>query len=93
MNYYFKGDKQDLQDITTDPVIKKLIITKIRWYDMLLIQLSAKSKQEHKSYIILKYGDMLVDFSSMVPDRTPVMFKDYMPKKLPKQEVLDSKNK
>lgn len=90
-NFYFKGTKQELDDIIKDPGIKKHIECKLRWSNYLMIQLRLDAKEEHKSYIMLKYGDLAIEMSYVIPDRSPVMFKDYMPKKLPKQEVLDKR--
>lgn len=90
-NFYFKGTKQELDAIVTDIAIKKQIECKLRWSNFLLIQLKVSAKEEHKSYIMLKYGDLAVEMSYLIPDRSPVMFKDYMPKNLPKQHVLDQR--
>lgn len=87
-NFYFKGGKEELNAIITDPVIKKVIECKLRWNNFLLIQLKLTAKEEHKSYLMLKYGELSTEISYLIPDRTPVMFKDYQPKRLPKTEVL-----
>lgn len=94
MNYYFKSDDSELlEDILSDVVIKPLIQVKITWGDMLLIKLSYKAKKEHESYIILKYGDIMVDPSHIVPNRAPTIFKDYMPKDLKNKELLNQPRK
>ena len=89
MNYYFfKSDEGVLKDLLSDPVIKPLIVVKITWGDMLFLNLAYNTKTEHESYIMLKYGDIIVNSSHLVPDRAPIMFKDYMPKDLKNKELL-----
>ena len=88
MNYYFKSDDGVIKDLLSDPVIKPLIVAKITWEDMLFLKLSYNTKNEHGSYIMLKYGDIIVNPSHLVPDRSPTMFKDYMPKDLKNKELL-----
>lgn len=93
MNYYFRSDDGVLEDILSDVVIKPLIQVKITWGNMLLISLSHKAKKEHESYIMLKYGDVMVDPSHIVPNRAPTIFKDYMPKDLKNKELLNQPRK
>jgi hypothetical protein len=75
--YQFQRESNDFKDILEDPVIKKKIVTNISWKGHLLIKLDDYEKTLD-SYIILKYGDDIRNH--LVPDRTPVPFKDYQPK-------------
>jgi hypothetical protein len=93
MNYYFKSNDGVLKDILSDTVIKPLILVKITCGDMLLLTLSHKAKKEHESYIMLKYGDVMVNPSDIAPDRAPTIFKDYMPKDLKNKELLNQPRK
>jgi hypothetical protein len=37
--------------------------------------------EKEQSLFTLKYGDDMIDFGHIVPDRSPVMYRDYIPKK------------
>jgi hypothetical protein len=79
MTYYtFERESNDFKDILSDPTLKKKIVTKITWKGFMMIQLEDYEKKL-ESYIVLKYGDELRT-GGLVPDRTPVPFKDYQPK-------------
>lgn len=77
--YIFQRESNDFTDILNDPTFKKKIVTKISWKGFLLIKLDDYEKKLD-SYIVLKYGDELRT-GGLVPDRTPVPFVDYQPKK------------
>lgn len=80
MKYYiFKRESGDFKDILTDTGIRKYIVTKIRWYDTLIIGLAQKTKDNTFAYIVLKYGDDIVQPEHVFVDRRPVMYKDYYP--------------
>lgn len=77
-HYTFYRENNKFDDILKDPAIKKLIYTKIHWNQYLRIGLyDVDDKLE--SYITLKYGDEMRN-NSLVTDRTPVPFVDYIPK-------------
>ena len=87
-SFYFKGDKEDLNEILKDPVIKKNLEVSLRWSNFLFLQFISRAADEHKSYVMLKYGHLATEISYLIPDRRPVMFKDYTPRDLPSPEVL-----
>jgi hypothetical protein len=79
MKYFtFKRESNDFTDILDDAIIKKLFMTKIQWSNHLLVGISEAGNDGSFSYITLKYGDDMIN--DIVPDRSPVMFKDYQPK-------------
>lgn len=85
MKYFtFKRESDDFTDILSDNIIKHLFYTKIQWRQHLMVGLSEDGNDGNFSYITLKYGDDMI--TDIVPDRTPVMFKDYQPKGLEKYQ-------
>lgn len=74
---FYKEDN-DFLDILTDPVIKKKIRMKLSFKDYLILGLE---DEPSVSYMILKYGDDIVNVSDIVPDRTPKPNIDYVPKR------------
>lgn len=80
MKYYtFKRESNKFDDILKDPVIAKLIKTKISWKYHLMIGLSQKTNDSDLGYIVLKYGEDM--FNPVNKDFTPVPNVDYIPKR------------
>lgn len=80
MKYYtFKRESNNFDDILKDPVISKLIKTKISWRYHLMVGLSHKTDDSQLGYIVLKYGDDM--HNPINKDFTPVMNVDYVPKR------------
>lgn len=79
--YTFFRENNNFDDITTDPIIKKHAHTKIRWYQHLMIGISAhlKNSDQYYSLLTLKYGEDMIN--SVCKDFTPVAGVDYMPKR------------
>lgn len=78
MKYFiFKRESNNFEDILTDNIVKKLFNTKIQWLHHLMVGISEAGNEGSLSYITLKYGDDMI--TDIVPDRAPVMFKDYQP--------------
>ena len=65
----------NFDDILKDPNLKKKFSAIMQYDNSLLIQLSEDDSAV--SYMLLKYGDDMVDLTSVFPDRTPVPGKDY----------------
>lgn len=82
MKYFlFKRESDDFSDIIDDENIKHDVKTKIKFLDHLIIGIPKDDNIDKvSSYIILKYGEDLKDFKNVIPDRSPVMYKDYWPK-------------
>ena len=79
MKYYtFFRESNDFKDILTDPLIKKSIDTKLKWYQHLCIGIGSHNDQL-QSLITLKYGDEMV--KDLVKDHSPIPGVDYIPKK------------
>lgn len=79
----FHRESNKFDDILQDPTIKKNIRTKISFRNYLILNLNDDTKI--MSYAILKYGDDVVTFNSIAPDRTPIPNKDYTPQRKPKR--------
>ena len=79
MKYFtFKRESNDFDDILKDTIIKKLFSMKLQWRNHLMVGISEAGNDGTFSYITLKYGDDMV--TDIVPDRSPVMYVDYLPK-------------
>jgi hypothetical protein len=80
MKYYtFYRENNNFDDILNDVAIKKIISTKILWYQYLMIGLDERTNEKNFSYITIKYGDDIKNPN--IKDFTPVPGVDYIPKK------------
>ena len=79
MIFNFHRNSDDFTDILTDTQFKNKIVSTVKFPRYLIITLKNDIPDSIFTYITLKYGDDLVD--EMVPDRKPIMYKDYTPKK------------
>jgi hypothetical protein len=80
MKYYtFKRESNDFSDILKDPALKELIKLKIKWKYHLMIGLSNKAEEGTYGYIVLKYGEEIVN--PINKDYTPIPGVDYTPKR------------
>ena len=80
MKYYtFYRENNDFKDILLDTNIKKVIDTKITWYQYLMIGIEENKNDRTFSYITSKYGDEMI--SQIVKDFSPIPGVDYVPKK------------
>ena len=81
MKYYvFARESDKFDDILKDVAVKPVIRHKIRFKDHLILGFS-EDDEKIISYMTIKYGDDMVSFNSIAPDRSPIMDKDYVPKK------------
>lgn len=76
-HYTFKRESNKFDDILKDPSLKKFIKTKISWQTYLTIGLSSTTSDDILGYIILKYGEDLVN--DLVHDYSPKPNIDYLP--------------
>ena len=81
-HYIFYRESNDFTDILKDSVVKKVVDTKMKWYQHLLIGI-VKTPENEKvfSYIVMKYGDDLT--SKLTEDYSPIPYIDYTPKRKP----------
>jgi hypothetical protein len=80
MKYYtFYRESNNFDDILNDINLKKLITTKLRWDNYLMIGINKFKKDAEKtfSYITLKYGDEMR--TQLTKDYSPVPHVDYIP--------------
>jgi hypothetical protein len=79
----FRRENNKFDDILKDTAVKKVYKTKIQYHDHLILGLDEDLKDTDKtlSYIILKYGDHIVNISDIITDRAPVPYKDYIPER------------
>lgn len=86
-NFLFKRESNDFSDILNDTNIKKEVCLTMTFDEHLILGIEENSNAEKvKSYILLKYGEDLINFGHVIPDRSPVAGKDYMPER--KKKVL-----
>jgi hypothetical protein len=80
MKYYtFKRESNDFSDFLKDANVKKYISTKIRWRNHLMVGISDKATDGVLGYIVLKYGDEMVN--PITKDYSPIPNVDYIPKR------------
>jgi hypothetical protein len=77
--YTFYRANNDFADILSDTNIKKVIDTKISWWQHLMIGIEETKNSGTFSYITLKYGEEMI--GNIVKDHTPIPGVDYIPKK------------
>lgn len=77
--YTFKRESNKFDDILKDSNLKKWISTKIYWDEHLMVGLSWGAPETIYGYLILKYGECLVN--PLDRDYTPVPGRDYLPKR------------
>jgi hypothetical protein len=78
----FTREKNKFEDILKDPSLKSKYKTKIEYSENLILGFPKDDDfGKTLSYIMLKYGDNIKDFHSIVPDRTPKPNVDYIPKR------------
>ena len=65
----------NFDDILKDPNLKKKFSAIMQFNNSLIVQLD--EDDSIVSYMVLKYGEDIVDLTSVIPDRTPVPGKDY----------------
>lgn len=76
----FVRESNKFDDILKDPAVKGKFDYKISWQNNLLLCFESdmnKHTDKTVSYLLLKYGDDIKTLD--IPDRTPVMGKDYIP--------------
>ena len=74
---YFSRTNLDQNLILKDKIVKKHIRQKYIWLDHLIIVFKDETPEDIVSYIMLKYGDDVVDPSYIIKDRTPIAGIDY----------------
>ena len=72
-------ESNKFDDILKDVNLKKKISTTIKFSNHLILGIN--EDEEVISYLLLKYGEDVIDASSIIVDRAPVMYKDYTPKR------------
>jgi hypothetical protein len=82
MKYYlFNRESNKFDDILKDSGLKNAIRHKIQFRDHLILGFD-DSAEKVLSYLTIKYGDNIISFSYLIPNRTPVPYKDYIPQKI-----------
>lgn len=77
--YVFRRESDNFDDVLKDKNIKKYIVEQYELTNHLIIRV--EDTPEALAYIVLMFGEELVNLKDIVPDRTPVMNVDYIPKK------------
>jgi len=89
--FCFKKEDNDFSELLSDKTLKPLFGFKIRFHQHLILGNTNGIQDGVKSYLLLKYGDLLVDRIHMFKDFTPVMNVDYIPD--PNRPELFKRNK
>lgn len=78
MKYYiFYKEDNDFTEILIDQNLKKSFKFKITWNQYLMLG-SYSITEEIQSYIVLKYGENLINNRNLFIDRKPIRNKDYI---------------
>lgn len=78
MKYYiFYKEDNDFTEILTDQNLKKSFKFKVTWSQHLMLG-SFSVTEEIQSYIVLKYGESLVNDRNLFINRKPIANKDYL---------------
>lgn len=78
MKYYiFYKEDNNFEEILNDENLKKLFKFKVTWSQHLMLG-SYSIKEEVQSYIVLKYGENIVNDRNLFIDRKPIANKDYI---------------
>lgn len=72
-------ENNNFDNFLQDKNVKKYISAKISWSSHLFVILKEKTPEDTISYILLKYGDNLKNTDTLVTDRKPIMYVDYLP--------------
>ena len=78
--YIFYRESNDWDDILKDPGIRKKIMHVIKWHHHLMIGFKQED-QNIGSYIAIKWCEELRSWNDIVPDRTPILGRDYAPRR------------
>lgn len=76
--YVFKRESNNFDDILKDKNIKKYIVEQYRFTEHLILRV--QDTPEALAYLLLMFGEEIVRMKDIIPDRTPVMDVDYVPK-------------
>ena len=71
-------ESNKFNDVLNDSVIKKSIRMKMKFKNHLILELD---DDKNTSYLMLKYGDDVISMSHIIPDRTPIPNRDYVPER------------
>lgn len=77
----FYRESNDFNDILSDITVKKLYRTKLMFTNYLILGFPDTTEKKIDSYVMLKYGDDILNFTDIIPDLSPIPYKDYVPKK------------
>lgn len=78
VTYIFYRENNNFEDILHDSNMIKFFRTKIQWSNHLLIS-STNMPDDIPTYIMLKYGDNMIDANKIYLDRKPKPYIDYYP--------------
>jgi hypothetical protein len=76
----FYRESNIFDDILKDATVKKYAKTRLQFKEYLILGIDDQYDM-YTSYLMIRFGDDVVDLHHLIPDRTPVMNKDYVPKK------------
>jgi hypothetical protein len=77
IHIFIHRESNNFDDILKDVNLKRKILAVIKFTNHLILDF--KEDEGVISYLLLKYGDDIRSTSQIIPDRTPVMYRDYTP--------------
>lgn len=89
--FAFQSPKNSWNGLCQDKNIKKFIAIKLEWSESLLLYMNENFTSELESYLNLKYSDIIVPVTTIMPDCTPEPYKDYIP--VYKKRIVPNKGK
>ena len=76
--YVFKRESNNFDDILKDKNVKKYVVEQYHFTNYLILRV--QDKPEVLAYLLLMFGEEIVRMKDIVPDRTPIINVDYVPK-------------
>lgn len=76
--YIFHRENNNFDDVLKDKNVKKYVIEQYQFDQHLIIRVDEDPKV--LAYITLMFSEELKNMKDLVPDRTPIMNVDYIPK-------------
>jgi len=75
--YYLHKEDDDFTEVLEDPIVKKIISTKISWLNHLILGFTDDTEDSSISYFVIKFGEYIIPSESIIPDRAPIPNVDY----------------
>lgn len=78
--FYIKKEDNNFSDVLSDAIVKKTVSSKIILQGILILGFKDNTEESIVSYFLLKFGEFVVNESSIITDYSPIPYVDYVPK-------------